>query len=244
MLTPAVASAQQAASPERWFVHISGARQSGSEDVTDTFPLTLYDEVSQSEADYRFDRLGGVFEIGGGFPLFWRRISVGVSYTHMGSSAPALVRAAVPHPVVLDRPRLAEITANDLERSENAVHFRAIWTYPIRPKIDVALFVGPSIINVSQDLISTVQPGAEVPPFNTVDLTGVEVAKGSATTLGVNVGIEATYHLRGNSRLTRGLGFQAFFKYAGGSTDIELNDDTVETKVGGPQVGLGVRFEF
>jgi len=190
-----------------------------------------------------------VFEIGGGVPIRWWRppvgtLSVGVSYAHTGSDAPVAVRAAVPHPVVFDRPRFAEMTSNGLERSENSVHFRAIWTYPIRPKIDVAFFVGPSILNVSQDLVAGVTPGVEVAPYTQVELTDVSVQRGSGTTAGVNVGLEATYHMRGNSMLTRGLGFQAFFKYAGGTADIELNDDTVESKVGGPQFGVGVRYGF
>lgn len=241
-LAPVVAEAQQA-SPERYFVTLSGARQWGSETVTDSFPLEQYEEVNQSEADYKFDRLGGVFEIGGGFSI-WRRLSIGVSYAHTGSSGPVTVRAAVPHPIVVGRPRSAEIAAEDLQRSENAVHFRAIWTFPVQSKLDLAFFVGPSIINVSQDLVSGVEVAAEVAPFNQVELTGVKLERGSGTTAGVNVGIEATYHLRGKSSLTRGLGFQAFFKYAGGAADIELDDDTLSAKVGGSQVGLGVRFGF
>jgi hypothetical protein len=248
-LTPIVAEAQQA-SPERYFVHISGAGQWGSETVADTFPLTLYDETTQNEADYEFKRGGGVFEIGGGIPFRWWQaprgsLSIGVSYAHVGSSDSSVaIRAQVPHPVVFNRPRLAETSSSGLERSENAVHFRAIYTYPLRPNIDLGFFIGPSILNVSQDLVTGITPGPEVPPYDQVEIAEVALERGSGTTAGINVGFEATYHLRGSSPLTRGLGFQVFYKYAGGTADIELNEDTVESKVGGSQFGAGVRFGF
>ena len=146
-----------------------------------------------------------------------------------GGSADGAITASVPHPLFHDRPLRTSATADGLKHSEKAVHLQALWTMPVTDKIDASFSIGPSFINVSQELVSGITVAA-----GTQNSTPV-IETQSGTAKGFHVGADLSYML--NPRY----GVGGFIRYVGGSVDLPSAPDL---KVGGFQVGGGARLRF
>jgi hypothetical protein len=128
--------------------------------------------------------------------------------------------------------------ASGLRHSEVAINIFALRMIPLSEKTDVAVFGGPSIFMVKQDLVSGVTiPQPETPPFTPV--VTPQVSEGSGNAVGFNVGVDWTY------LLTPQLGVGGFARFSGGPTaDVSAGDQAVDVRVGGFQIGAGVRVRF
>ena len=63
------------------------------------------------------------------------------------------ISGTVPHPFFFNRARaISGVTSG--ARQEMAVHVDAMWVVPIRPKMTLAVFGGPSFYNVKQTVVS------------------------------------------------------------------------------------------
>jgi opacity protein-like surface antigen len=60
----------------------------------------------------------------------------------------------------------------------------------------------------------------------------------SKTAFGVNVGGDVNY------RITGGIGAGAFFRYVYGKAKMPGGDTTRDVTLGGPQIGVGLRYRF
>ena len=159
----------------------------------------------------------------------WRNLAVGIGFSSFSRPSDASVTASIPNPLIFDQPLTVTSTQSGLAHSEKGVHLQAVWFVPVTDKIDVALFVGPSFIHVTQGLVSaaTIPSGTQ-----NVNLT---VGSEEGTAKGVNVGVD------GNYLFTRNFGAGIFIRYAGGSVDLPSAPDL---KVGGFQAGIGARVRF
>jgi hypothetical protein len=213
---------------DRGFANINVLAQPQSRDVTVSSTFTLYDEAATVTGPRKIGG-GAVFDLSGGYRV-WRNLAVGIGYSHFSDSSDVTVTARIPDPLVFDQPVQQDLNAGSLDHSENAVHFSAVWFWPVTDKIDVAISAGPSVFNVSDQGVTgvTVQP-------NTSIATGVTTDKASETGIGVNAGVDVTY------LVTRKIGAGLLLRYAGSSVDLPTVDSL---SVGGFQIGAGLRYRF
>jgi hypothetical protein len=228
VLVAAPAHAQIMQWEDRGFANVNVLAQPQSRNVTDSSTFTLYDENGTVTCPRKIGG-GAVFDVSGGYRV-WHNLAVGLGYSRFSDSSNVTVTAAVPDPLVFEQPVVQDLNAGKLDHAENAVHFSAVWFWPVTDKIDVAASAGPSVFNVSDQGVTgvTVQP-------NTSIATGVTTTKDSKTGVGVNAGVDVTY------LVTQKIGAGLLLRYAGASVDLP----TVKSlKVGGFQIGVGARYRF
>jgi hypothetical protein len=230
------AQAQVVEWEDRAFVNVSAGAQTQSHQFDSSLTFPLYDETGVVDASY--DNSGGfLFDVSGGARLRGN-LGVGVGFTRFANTTDVPVQATVPHPIFFDQPRNVSTAASGLRHSEVAINIFALWMIPLSEKTDVAVFGGPSIFMVKQDLVSGVTiPQPETPPFTPV--VTPQVSEGSGNAVGFNVGVDWTY------LLTPQLGVGGFARFSGGPTaDVSAGDQAVDVRVGGFQIGAGVRVRF
>ena len=168
----------------------------------------------------------GLFDVSAGYRV-WRDLSIAIGFSFAGGSADAAMTAAVPDPLFHDRRVEVTATVDGLSHSEKTFYLQALWTVPVTDKMDASFSFGPSFINVSQELVSSVSvTGGTVTPLTETQ---------SDTAKGFNVGADLSYML--NPRY----GVGGFVRYVGGSVGLP---SVTELKVGGFQVGGGARLRF
>lgn len=221
---------------DRAFVNVSVGAQTQSHQFESSLTFPLYDETGTVNTSY--DNGGGfLFDFSGGVRIR-RNYGVGVGFTRFSNTSDAPVQATIPHPIFFDQPRTVNTAAAGLQHSEVAINIFGLWMIALSEKTDLAVFGGPSIFMVSQDLVSGVTiPLPETPPFTPVVTPQVSQADGNA--IGFNVGVDWTY------MLTPQIGAGGFARFSGGPTaDVSAGDQAVDVRVGGFQIGAGVRIRF
>ena len=218
---------------DRAFVNVSVGVQGGSRDLATATSFELYDEEG-SVASAQDVGGGGFFDISAGYKV-WRNLAAGIGFSRTGSSSDAAIAASVPDPLVFSRLRPATGSASDLSHSETVISLTGTWMVPVTDKIDVGISAGPSIFNVKQDLPSAVtvaEPGPTV--------SNVAVTDASATSVGLNFGVDVTYMV--TTWKDTGIGVGALARYTWGSVDLDGASDKLT--VGGFQIGGGLRLRF
>ncbi|MFB3853700.1 MAG: outer membrane protein [Vicinamibacterales bacterium] len=230
------ASAQIAGQENRVFVSVNGGYQGQSQDVALGSTFTMYGEDGSIDAAQTI-RGGALFDLGVSYRV-WRNVTAGVSFNRTGSKSDADLTASVPHPLFGGEPRSATGTARGLQHSETAVHLQVAYVAPLAGRIDVALFAGPSVFSVGQDLIGDVAISESAAPFNTVSLGNVATTSESKTGIGFNAGADIAY------MVTPRIGAGVFFRYATASVDMPATGGNVSLDAGGMQFGAGLRMRF
>ncbi|MGE5813140.1 MAG: outer membrane beta-barrel protein, partial [Acidobacteriota bacterium] len=177
---------------------------------------------------------GFIFDINADYEVA-EHIAIGVGWTTFSKTSPASVTAEVPHPVFIGQPRTVS-SQTDAKHSANAINIDAVWRYPVSGKADVIVSAGPSIVMVSQDVITGVTIKPEAPPFPGPEVDTVNVSTEKKTTVGFNAGVDFAYMLAPRYGVGAGL------RYTYASVDIPTLDDSV--KAGGLQLLFGGRFRF
>jgi hypothetical protein len=219
----------QMAWTDRGYVNVNVAGQTQSREIAVSTSFDLYNESATVAAAQGVDG-GPLFDISGGVRV-WRNLAVGIGFSSFGDTSEAAVAASIPHPDFGGTFATTTTTAGGLKHSEHGVHIQAVWMWPVTDKIDVAFSAGPSIFNVSQDLVSTVTVAS-----GTQTVTGVVTERQKETGVGANLGIDVTYMVWRNK-----LGGGVFMRYAGASVDLPLVQNL---DVGGFQAGIGARYRF
>ena len=214
---------------DQGFVNASLGIQSGSRTLNTSSTFESLDE--QARLDTTQDVDGGMFlDISGGYKV-WRNLAAAIGFSRMKSDSDVTFNAAIPDPVATDRLRSVSASAAGAEHKEQAFHLMGVWMMPVTDKIDVGFSAGPTIFQVSQDVptaITTAEPGPTV--------TGTTVTSVDKTTIGLNLGVDATY------LVTPDIGAGLLVRYTWGSADLQGATDKLT--VGGFQIGVGVRYRF
>jgi Outer membrane protein beta-barrel domain len=222
---------------------INFGAQTGSGDLSTTLTPEIYLETATIHIAQTY-KSRALFDIGGSYLFFEKfggKIGAGLAYSHTSGDGNATIAAQIPDPEVSDVFRSAASAANGLNHTEDAVHLSLIYRYPVTPKLDVTVSLGPTFFSVKQDLVSNVNVAetTTLPPFGTPNLTPV-IVKGSDSPVGVNIGADATY------MVTKTFGAGLLLRYAHGTASITpaANAAAVEIRAGGFQVAVGLRARF
>ena len=171
----------------------------------------------------------------------WRGLGVGVAVSTFQATDSAAVSLDVPHPFFFGRGRTFSDTV-DLTRRTVAVHVAATYAIPTDGRIRVVLSGGPSIFNLSQDMVADVQ-FQDVFPFDTFVDPRATIQTESEIALGYNAGVDVGVRIGS----WWGVGF--LLRYTRGTVDLMPSGTrtgfrTIGTDVGGLHVGGGLRLFF
>jgi hypothetical protein len=166
------------------------------------------------------------------------RLGLGLAWSRSSLSDSADIAARLPHPFLFERPRSVEGVQGGLSRDETAMHLSLRWLLRDGPKVEVAVFGGPSRIDLDHELVSAVR-FTQTYPFDTATFAGVDRRRASGSATGWHVGVDVARYLGKRA----GLG--AVARYSDASVDLTTRgDETVSVSAGGLQVVVDLRLRF
>jgi hypothetical protein len=220
----------------RGYISIDGGYQAATEDFSNGGTFTQYLEQANFDSDYEV-KPGPQFNVGGGIRL-WRGLHAGVAVTRFTRSTPVRVTGAIPHPFFFSRPRSIEGDVTSLKRQETAVHLQARAVFAATPRIQVALFGGPSMFNVNQGVVGGVQ-FSESYPFDTAAFQSATTSVEKKSQVGFNAGGDVAFFF------TRHIGVGGSAQFSRAEVTLPGGNATdVTTNAGGIQAGAGIRLRF
>ena len=219
---------------DRALISLNAGWQAASFDLRDTRsfdpPIPGDREQRTLAADYSV-KSGMSLDLGGGYRV-WRALAAGVSVTRFQDSRDVPVSGSVPHPFFFNRSRsITGMTSG--AREEMAVHVNAMWVMPIRPKMTLAIFGGPSFYSVKQTVVSDYDYTQSY-PYDDVTLTSVIADDESTSVTGINVGADVGYYF------TDTIGVGGVIRFGRASVDTSIGS----LDVGGPEFGVGLRIRI
>jgi hypothetical protein len=195
--------------------------------VASSASFPLYDETATVTTSQEVHN-GAVFGVGAGYRV---RPSVGVGAlvtVFNARKGEAAVIAAVPDISFTDRFSTVTTSVAGLRHREVGIHLQAIWFGRVGDRFPVTLSAGPSIVSVKHDIaVANVTTGTQTVA------TGKTSEK--ETAVGVNAGGTFEYPF------TPTVSAELFVRYAGGTVDLP---SAADVKVGGLQIGAGLRYAF
>jgi len=222
------AAAQSVTAPMA-FINFNVAAQPNRRDLTSTVAFTKYDEPATLTSVQRVGN-GVYYEVSGGYRV-WHELTAGAAISYFKSNGTGTTTAVIPSPARFNDFRTVTVDSEDLARKEVGVHIKFSWFFPVNDKIDVAISAGPSIVAVTQDIVTA--SDADIP--NGTQNINLRTEGQKATGIGVNVSFDGTYIIRPK------LGIGLLIQYAGGHVDLDSASDVA---FGGFQAGVGIRYRF
>jgi hypothetical protein len=215
---------------------VYGIYQSTSNGFSATTTLTRNVEPGSVTTSYRSEH-PPVVDIGGR-GLAAPHLAVGAAVTWMSRDTVADVSASLPHPFFFNALRTVSGVAADLPRQEVAVHGEVSGLVPLGRAAQLAVFAGPSYFHLRQSLVIDVTAN-ETYPYDTATFAGATTVEASRSKFGYNAGLDVS------GRIARriGVGFTARYSAARVQLPATAAED-VTVRVGGLQLGGGVRFGF
>ena len=236
-LMPSVVSAQT--DDSRFYINVNGAFEPGSQTYADDGTFRLYDENGRLSVSSDVSS-GAVLDFAAGVKITGN-FTMGLGFHRTSSSDPATVTGAAPHPVFFDRPRNFTQTLDALTRTEQAMHISVGYVVALGEKADLHITAGPSQFRFAQQVPATVTISETGSAFTSV-LATVAVEQRKRNAWGGHVGADLSYPVFESGAASFRLG--AYMRYAAASSDFLVVTNTVTTKLGGVQIGGGVRVRF
>jgi hypothetical protein len=204
-----------------------------------TFTTTSTLEVSQESGEVRTGHHitpGFVYDVTAGGKVKGKLgVSTAVSYRQQTEFGQVL--ATIPHPFIFNQARLVAGTAS-LKRSDLALHLAAQYLMPVSDRLQVSLFGGPTYFRVNQDMVGNVETN-ETFPYDEAQYVGATASREHGSHIGFNAGTDVALFF------TRTLGVGGLVRFSQGTVHLPTpSGDTASLKVGGLQLGAGVRMKF
>jgi hypothetical protein len=224
----------------RFLISASAGFQPGDQTIADDGTFTLYDETGRLSVESSQVAIGAFWDLSVAVRVT-RGFTLGAGFHRGTGTDPIEVRGLAPHPVFFNRPRPFELTVDEAQRMEKAVHLSAGYLVPLGSQFDVHLFAGPSMFRYEQEVVDSVAITETGGTFATVNVTPNLVTR-KKSIWGGHIGADVSYPIYQSFETSVRLG--AFLRYAGASSEFPVVSNTVETDVGGVQYGGGIRFRF
>ena len=239
----AVAQSQWTTLTDRAYININGAFQGTSGTTfTETLSQDLYDETATYELKNGLSVGGSTFDVGFGARV-WSNVAAGLSISSVTTSSSLSATGTVPHPLFYNRSRNVTYQDSDLSQSNLAYHVQVSWFVPLSDDFDVAIFAGPSFFTIDHrrgTLPVSIENSGTL--LNNAVMTKLATQTSSGTATGVNVGIDATYHLM--EFMGAGIGAGVMVRWSSGSVDLATASGTQSVDAGGVQIAVGARLRF
>lgn len=228
--------ATRAPQPFSGYLSLNAGAQVAREAFEPTLSFPLYRE--QARVETRYDTPAAlVFDLGGGVRV-WQHLGIGAAVTRFQEERAAIVEGALPHPIFLSQNRDLDDTVPDLTHIETAVHIHVAWLVPADDRVTVAVFGGPSLIRLEQDVITGLNL-SESYPYDDVELASATRARREETAVGFHAGADVMYHI------TKQVGVGAVARYSRGTATIATDEDEqADITAGGLQLTAGLRWFF
>jgi hypothetical protein len=180
----AAAPATSAAPPARsWAIHAGGGLATAASEFEASAHFVEFAEPGTITTRQQ-PGSGGAFEAG-----LWRaatrRLGIALTASRERRDAPGAFTASLPHPLYLDRHRVAEGPIDGGTRPEPAIHLGLVWSQPIGG-VTLRLAAGPSYVAAEGDLVEAVTHDEEY-PYDAVHVTGVRTSAAKGSALGGHV---------------------------------------------------------
>lgn len=213
------------------FVSVNAGGQAQTHTLDATFTTAVYGQTATANTTTGIDG-GPIFDLSAEY-RFMRYsgldLGVGAGFSTFGKTGELSGIASVPHPVFFNRHADVSIPVRDAKRSERSIYLTFAGSYRVTEEIAITAFIGPSFLNVEQEVVT----GISV-PAGTQDIT-TAVGKQSGNGVGVIAGVDTSYFV------TDRFGVGGFLRYNGGSADLPSVENV---KAGGFQIGAGVRIRY
>jgi hypothetical protein len=219
------------------YLGFSGLYQTSSSAFDEEASFDLNQEQGTLSAAHEIDP-GFVYELSGGGRIY-KLLGFGFAGTYFRSDNTAQVTASLPHPFFFEQPRSVSGEATDLEREEIGIHLDAMVLIPLTRQFQISVFGGPSFFRLKQAFVSGVLFD-ESYPYDEAQFTGVDatVSEWEWSRVGYNVGAEASLYF------SKYVGIGASIRHSESEVEYERPGGPLEVKVGGTQVGGGLRVRF
>ena len=224
---------------DRGYLNLSLGFETTSGTLNDATTFTLYDETGTKTVEHGTDS-GSIIDFSVGSRV-WRNVSVGIGFHRGSTSGEAALQASVPNPLIENRNRVVALSADELDRTERAIHLQFGYMVPINDQLSVHLTFGPSFFSLTQEVVSDISIAEVGFPFTNVNATPI-VLERTASATGGHIGVDVAYKLYEADLVNLGVGM--FLRYTGASAKIVVLENTVDSDVGGLQIGFGGRVRF
>lgn len=237
---PTGLAAQTAGGPQgRIFIGVNIGVQPQSQQFDEGGEQALYEEKAYFAGVHKVPS-GQIFDGSIAYRV-WQNLAVGASVSRFSNEQDVALGLTVPHPLFYGRTRTATATASGLKHTEVAVHLQATWRQTVWNKLSAAVSAGPTIFNVTQELVSAVDIAEAGAPYTSVNVSGATVVGQKKSATGFHVQADVTYGI------TSLIGVGAFARYAKASVDLPgatASSPAVKLDLGGLQMGGGLRITF
>ena len=224
---------------DRWSVSLGGGLLSTNDAPSGTFTFE-HPLFGPEQGEFDADYAGGdasLYEVSLGLRLRGP-LALGLTWSQSSLSDQADVVGRLPHPFLFGSPRTVEGRSRGLSRDETAIHLSLKWLVRDGEKVQVALFAGPSQIDVDYDLATAVRFD-QTYPFDTANYAGVEHRKASGSAIGYHLGIDVAYYF------SKSTGLGGVVRFSDASIDLDApSGGTVAIGGGGLQTAVDLRFRF
>lgn len=148
------------------------------------------------------------------------------------------VAAQIPHPFFFNTPRPVNGSVSGLLDTEIALHLDVTYELWRSARADLVGFAGGSFFRVTQDLVTDVIY-SDTYPYDTATFQSAQTTRASADARGLNLGGDLTW------KISRRVGIGVLVRYAHASATLTPSvGDSVSARVGGLQIGAGVRLLY
>jgi len=222
---------------DRGYLSVNGMYQTATPSFTQQQSWTYFAEPASVTIEYPGASAPGV-DIAGGWRV-WRNLAIGAGLAVVSRPSTTVVSGSMPNPLYANRPTTLS-GGFEAKHSETAIHVQASWTMPLKPKMVLMVFGGPSFVNVTQTIVQAEGIGTSIPyPYDNGAITSANTTNQSGMAFGFSAGADFTYFL------SKTLGVGGIVRYALASADFPVTGQpSVSVKAGGLQVGGGLRVFF
>jgi hypothetical protein len=233
---PAPAVSRAVAAPARFVFLLNGGVLPAKLEFSESRTFTEFAEQGTLAVDNSYD-LGFGGEAGLRY-LFTDHVGAEAVFSYTRRNGSATFTGNFPHPLYLDRPRVATGTVDSLTHKETTVHVDVVYA-GTSGNVGYALFGGLSyFIQVKPGLIGQPQYTQSF-PYDEITITNVPVLDLSESKACFNVGGELEY------RFSEKVGGALAVRYSRASVEFAVDDaNTVKIDAGGFFVALGLRVRF
>ena len=222
---------------DRGYLSANVIYQTATPSFTQQQAWTYFAEPASVSIEYPGASAPGL-DIAGGWRV-WRNLAIGAGLAVVSRPSTTVVSGSMPNPLYANRPTTLS-GGFEAKHSETAIHVQASWTMPIKPRLVLMVFGGPSFVNVTQTIVQAEGIGTSIPyPYDNGVITSANTTNQSGMAFGFSAGADVTYFL------SKTLGVGGIVRYALASADFPVTGQpSVPVKAGGLQVGGGLRVFF